>query len=228
MTTKNISTKKLFAILIGIIMGSLLLFTLASFFNSDKEHQQVSATQGIKIVGSTTFYESTDSSTPKILKVGDFLLGKNEQIFNVTEIRKSFNNEIFVVVSWKYILDYTSYEDYKSTPYQNYKTYDLKSFIKDKSLISENDIINFYTKVQSSIVAQKQAASQNLTSPPQPPSITLMPSPQARVLSKERKYTQVYNNENASKYEDINGSQTAMAEYSAESSLQEVEIQEEE
>jgi len=130
--------------------------TLSSFailwaLNPSGEREQAQATQGIRLIGSAVFYGADDTSTPSKIKVGDLLIGDNEQVFHVNEIRKSQNNTIYVVVSWKYITSYTSYDAYQSEPYANYKTFELNSFAYNKHVITQPELQDFYSKFSDQI-----------------------------------------------------------------------------
>lgn len=135
---------KLVAVFLSIILLSIGSFALLWAISPNEEKDRVMATQGIRLVGSAVFFNAQNSTTPNKLKVGDLLIGKNEQVFRVNEIRKSQNNTIYVVVSWKYITEYVSYSEYVSEPYANYATYELNSFAYNKSIITEPELQQFY------------------------------------------------------------------------------------
>ena len=107
---------------ITAIFSFIILLTLGSFailwaVSPDEEKDRVMATQGIRLVGSAVFYNAENSTTPNRIKVGDLLIGSNEQVFRINEIRKSQSNTIYVVVSWKYITDYTTC--HQASPYRH-------------------------------------------------------------------------------------------------------------
>ena len=100
--------KKLFAIFLTMILATIGSFAFIWAMNPDREKQQTLATQGIRLLTGTDF--ATDSMGGKSsLQVGSLVLGSNEQIFRINEIRKTSDNSIYVVVSWKFITDYTTY-----------------------------------------------------------------------------------------------------------------------
>ena len=138
----------------GILMVIAILLSAVSFVvpmlisGPAKTTEQVSASQGIRVVGSTLYYDPGDSTVQRTLKVHDVLIGTNEQVFRINEIRKSHDKRIYLVVSWKYIFDYDTYEEYRTTPYRHIKTYDLESFMVNKQIINESDVQSFYEKMQ--------------------------------------------------------------------------------
>lgn len=147
--------------LIGIFL-TIVLLTIGSFamlwaINPSDEQDRVMATQGIRLVGSAVFYNSMNSSTPNKVKVGDLLLGSNEQVYRINEIRKAQSNVIYVVVSWKYITKYSSYADYAVEPYSNYATYELNSFAYNKSLITEPELAQFYSKYAKDLIIKNSS-----------------------------------------------------------------------
>ncbi len=133
----------------AFIIGSIFVFMWAD--NPKKENQYVQATQGIRLVNNAVFFNRANSSEPHTVKVGDLMLGDQEQIFRINEIRKSQDGSIFVVVSWKYITKYATYEQYQSQPYTNYSTYELNAFAFDKNLVTEEELESFYDKYADQI-----------------------------------------------------------------------------
>lgn len=151
---------KIFAIFFSIVMLTIGSFALLWAINPTKEKQQVMASQGIILVGSTTFYDTQDNSNPKKLRVGDLFLSSNGKVYRVNEIRKAQSNDIYVVVSWKDITDYKSYAEYSSVPYTNYATYELNNFVYKKTLISQKDLEAFYSKYASDLQIRNYTPSQ--------------------------------------------------------------------
>lgn len=144
------------------IFSLIILLTLGSFailwaVSPDEEKDRVMATQGIRLVGSAVFYNAENSTTPNRIKVGDLLIGSNEQVFRINEIRKSQSNTIYVVVSWKYITDYTTYAEYLSEPYTNYRIYELNSFAYNKTIIRESELARFYSTYSNDLAARHKA-----------------------------------------------------------------------
>ncbi len=147
---------------ITAIFSFIILLTLGSFailwaVSPDEEKDRVMATQGIRLVGSAVFYNAENSTTPNRIKVGDLLIGSNEQVFRINEIRKSQSNAIYVVVSWKYITDYTTYAEYLSEPYTNYRTYELNSFAYNKTIIRESELARFYSTYSNDLAVRHEA-----------------------------------------------------------------------
>lgn len=153
---------KLFAIFLSIVLLSIGSFALLWAISPSDEQNRVMATQGIRLVGSAVFYNSRNSSTPNKVKVGDLLIGSNEQVYRINEIRKAQSNVIYVVVSWKYITKYPSYSAYAVEPYSNYATFELNSFAYNKSLITEPELAQFYTKYAKDLLV-KNATPQQLS-----------------------------------------------------------------
>ena len=158
----------------------MILATIGSFafiwaMNPDREKQQTLATQGIRLLTGTDF--ATDSMGGKSsLQVGSLVLGSNEQIFRINEIRKTSDNSIYVVVSWKFITDYTTYADFTAQPYVNYTTYELNHFMFGKTLIEVTELAKFYDK-NNKVLEEKQQIAQTkenradmLAAAPKPPS----------------------------------------------------------
>lgn len=156
---------KLVAVFLSIILLSIGSFALLWAISPNEEKDRVMATQGIRLVGSAVFFNAQNSTTPNKLKVGDLLIGKNEQVFRVNEIRKSQNNSIYVVVSWKYITEYVSYSEYVSEPYSNYATYELNAFTYNKNIISEPELQKFYG-TYSKDLSHNRDAPKTVTSVP--------------------------------------------------------------
>lgn len=144
------------------IFAAIILLTIGSFavlwaISPEAEQDRAMATQGIRLVGSAVFYNTGNATTPNRIKVGDLLIGTNEQVFRINELRKSQSNTIYVVVSWKYITDYTTYADYLSEPYSNYKTYELNSFAYTKTVITEPELAQFYATYSSDLTVRHEA-----------------------------------------------------------------------
>lgn len=158
----------------------MILATIGSFafiwaMNPDREKQQTLATQGIRLLTGTDF--ATDSMGGKSsLQVGSLVLGSNEQIFRINEIRKTSDNSIYVVVSWKFITDYTTYADFTAQPYVNYTTYELNHFMFGKTLIEATELAKFYDKNNKVLEEKRQIAQTRenradmLAATPAPPS----------------------------------------------------------
>lgn len=145
---------KLFAIFITIILVTIGSFALLWATNPTEEKDRVMATQGIRLVGSAVFYNAQNSTTPNKVKVGDLLIGSNERVYRINEIRKAQSNVIYVVVSWKYITKYSSYSEYVTQPYSNYATYELNSFAYNKSIITEPELSKFYEKYSKDLIVR--------------------------------------------------------------------------
>lgn len=145
----------MFTKIIGILLICLFIAgaTMAVLWadNPIREHRYVQATQGIRLVNNAIFYKATDSTKENTLHVGDMMMGDQEQIFRINEIRKAQDGSIFVVVSWKYITKYTTYEQYQSQPYTNYSTYELNAFAFNKNLVTEEELESFYDKYSTQI-----------------------------------------------------------------------------
>ena len=152
-------------------------------------HEQSEQTQGIRLVGSAIVYSSDDISGHLTVHVGDLLLGDSEEVFHINEIRKSEDGSVYAVVSWKYITRYTTFLDYESHPYTNYKTYELTAFIANKHVIVEKEVETFYEKFSEKIsemqirtsVPDTKTASIDLLPVTNPTSAS--PTPQASVLT---------------------------------------------
>lgn len=131
------------------MMAILTVFTIFILLsvNPNKEKEMTIATQGVRLISSVAVNSNTNDATAQVrLTVGNLLLGSNNQIFRVNEIRKTQDDNIYLVVSWKFLTRYDSYQEFVSDPYMNYKTYEIRSFMYDKKIITENDITNFYNK----------------------------------------------------------------------------------
>ena len=136
--------KKLYAIFLATMIASVGSFALLWLISPDVEKEKTISSQGIRLVGSAVFYKIEDTTKPRTLRVGDLLIGRDEQVYRVNELRRSQDNAIYVVVSWKSLIKYTSYEEYMSQPYANYKIYELNAFIFNKSIITNDDVQLFY------------------------------------------------------------------------------------
>jgi hypothetical protein len=193
---------------ITAIFSFIILLTLGSFailwaVSPDEEKDRVMATQGIRLVGSAVFYNAENSTTPNRIKVGDLLIGSNEQVFRINEIRKSQSNTIYVVVSWKYITDYTTYAEYLSEPYTNYRIYELNSFAYNKTIIRESELARFYSTYSNDLVARHKArqaaqAQEIAAAAPAPsaePAPEAAPAPPARDTSAPRNLLRTSNAE---------------------------------
>ena len=152
--------KKIVAIFAMIILLTVGSFAMLWAISPEEERDRVMATQGIRLVGSAIFYSAENSATPNRIEVGDLLIGSNEQVFRINEIRKSQSNAIYVVVSWKYITDYTTYAEYLSEPYSNRKTYELNSFAYTKTIITEPELAQFYSTYSEDLAAQHEIRRQ--------------------------------------------------------------------
>lgn len=202
---------KILAVFLAIFfcVGSAFVFIWAD--NPDKENKYVQATQGIRLVDNAVFFTATDSTKPNTLHVGDLMMGDQEQIFRINEIRKSQDGSLFVVVSWKYITKYTTYEQYQSQPYTNYSTYELNAFAFNKNLVTSEELESFYDKYSdqiakinsrraavATIVATSSATKPettatkiapqtgNIPAPPPPAALAAAPTPAAKAAVVER------------------------------------------
>lgn len=168
------------------IFSALILLTIASFailwaVNPKIEQENTLATQGIRLIGSAVVYTQSGLESPQRVKVGDLLIGSNEQIFRINEIRKGQTDRIYVVVSWKYITDYSSYDKYQAEPYSNYATYELNSFAFNKSIITNEELIKFFADYSASI--EQQLAQRREASSQPPPAAAAQPAPTAPVAA---------------------------------------------
>lgn len=162
---------KIMAIFFTIVFITIGSFGILWATNPKNEREQAQATQGIRLVGSAVYYNNPDAPEKNLIRVGDLLIGNNEQVFRINEIRKSQDNTIFVVVSWKYITAYKTYAEYQSQPYSNYKTYELNAFAYNKSVIPKDELEDFYTEFSDQIVkikAEQQAPPSPLAQAPSP------------------------------------------------------------
>lgn len=165
-----------------LIFGSLALIWA---INPKGEEAQVQATQGIRLVGNAVFYNSTDSSKPNVIRVGDLLMGSDEEIYRINEIRKSQNNTIYIVVSWKILTNYTTFEDYQSDPYTDYRTYELNSFAYNKDVVTEDELEDFYLEYAQQLdrIRQEEEQRRLAAAPSAPraaaPSARVAPTPTA-------------------------------------------------
>lgn len=136
--------KKTFAIFISIICASIASFALLWGINPITEKETAMSSQGIRLVGSTTIYSNENKF---IIKVGDIILSNNGKIFKIHELRRIHSGTIYIIVASKKLSDYSDYIAYQKAPYiSNNQTYELKSFIVDKKIIDENEIIKYYNK----------------------------------------------------------------------------------
>ena len=168
--------KRLFAIFLIVVLTTIGSFAFIWGMNPDKEKQQTLATQGVRLLNGTEY--ATDTLGGKSsLRVGSLILGTNEQIFRINEIRKTSDNNIYVVVSWKFITDYTTYSEFTSQPYVNYTTFELNHFMFGKTLIEPSELSKFYEKNTDVLVEKQQTAQikENqesiIASAPKPPSV---------------------------------------------------------
>lgn len=177
---------KIIAIFLAILfaIGTAFVFIVAD--NPSKENKYVQATQGIRLVDNAVFYTATDSTKPNTLHVGDLMIGDQEQIFRINEIRKSQDGSLFVVVSWKYITKYTTYEQYQSQPYTNYSTYELNAFAFNKNLVTDDELQSFYEKYADQIakINTKRAAVITTLSAKEPETTATKLTPQTDNLPK--------------------------------------------
>lgn len=159
-------TITIFLAIIGLSLGSFIILWAT---NPVTEKEQTQATHGIRMLGSTVIYTGPESNKTT-LKVGDLILGSNEQVFRVIEIRKSQSGSIYVVVSWKFIMDYPTYQDFMAEPYGSYKTFEVVSFMYGKTIISDNDLKKFYVNYSSQV--EEQIAIRNKTQSTDIPSVS--------------------------------------------------------
>lgn len=161
----------MFGRILGVLLAVMFCAGTACVFiwadNPDKENKYVQATQGIRLVNDAIFFSAIDSTKSNTLRVGDLMMGDQEQIFRINEIRKAQDGSVFVVVSWKYITKYTTYEQYQSQPYTNYSTYELNAFAYNKNLVTELELQSFYDKYAEQIakINAQRAAVANIVAP---------------------------------------------------------------
>lgn len=146
--------KRLIAIFVTIILLTLGSFAILWAISPEEERENVLSTQGIRLVGSTVVNTQGTSSIPTRIKVGDLLMGNDERVYRINELRKGQTDVIYVVVSWKRINNYTSYEHYLSEPYSNHATYEIRAFAYNKTITTEADIRKFYADYSQSLKEQ--------------------------------------------------------------------------
>lgn len=151
--------KRLTLIFVLIIMATISTFALLWAVSPVTEKENVMASQGIRLIGSAVVVSADNTLKPTRVKIGDLLMGTNEQIFRINELRKAQNNKIYAVVSWKYITSFLTYEEYIAEPYMNYKTYELNSFVFNKKVIVEADLVQFYANYKSKLAANIKTES---------------------------------------------------------------------
>ena len=166
--------KKLLAIFMIIVLATVGSFAFIWAMNPAKEKQQTLATQGIRLLNGTEF-ATDENGTKSALQIGSLVLGSNEQIFRINEIRKTSDNSIYVVVSWKFITDYSTYADFTSQPYVQYTTFELNHFMYGKTVIAAHELAKFYDK-NNKVLEEKQLIARTkenresvLASAPKPP-----------------------------------------------------------
>lgn len=171
--------KMILSILLSVFF--LIFGSLAVIWAIDptREQNQVQATQGIRLVGNAVFYNAIDSSKPNTIKVGDLLMGSDEEIYRINEIRRSQNNTIFIVVSWKILTNYRSFEEYQSDPYTDYRTYELNSFAYNKNVVTEKELEDFYLEYSQQLNRIQQQAEQQQAIT-RAPAASSAPAPAAR------------------------------------------------
>lgn len=172
---------KIILIFLGIVATTVAMFLAIIIMDPDKEKRGTLSTQGIKLVGSASVYANGPEAAPTSIKLGALAMAKDRKIYRINEIRKTQDAETVVNVSWKTITKFSSYREYTAMPYTNSHVYPLGSFLLDKTLISEADIIKFYETFgpkelaalekqrnknkSNSPVTDKQMANQAITSP---------------------------------------------------------------
>lgn len=97
----------------------------------------VSATQGIKNLKQA-------SSNDIKFTVGDTFISSNMAVYSIVEIRRSYDNKIFLVVAVKHISDYDDFISFRSAPYNNPKIIKASKFLKNKEKIDNKYISEFY------------------------------------------------------------------------------------
>lgn len=135
--------KKLILTFIGIVIVTILSFGVMWTISPIIEREKVIATQGIRLVNSTTL-TNTAEGIPLVIKVGDLFSDPSGTIFRINEIRRTQTGSIYVLVSSKSLKSFKNYTDYLSRPYKDFYIVDLKYFIQGKSLISDSNIEKFY------------------------------------------------------------------------------------
>lgn len=135
--------KKLSLIFGGLIMATILSFVVFLALAPLLNKEQTAATQGIRLVNSTTL-STTEDGIPSSIKVGDMFSDPSGTIFRINEIRRTQAGTVYVVVSHKYLKNFNNYSDYLSRPYRNQTILDVKFFIQGKTPILEKNIELFY------------------------------------------------------------------------------------
>lgn len=152
--------KRLTLIFLSIILLSLASFAVLYITSPQEEKDNALATQGIRLVNSAIVYSnSNESQSPSRIKVGDLLIGSGEQVFKVIQLRKAQSGDIFVVVSWKFIGDYSNFQEFQSEPFGSHKTYELKAFAFNKTIIREAEIAKFYKEYADRLQDAKPSKS---------------------------------------------------------------------
>lgn len=106
----------------------------------------VSATQGIKNLKHA-------SSNDVNFTVGDTFISSNMIVYSIVEIRRSYDNKIFLVVAAKHMSDYSDFISFKSAPYNNPKIIKASKFLKNKEKIDNSYISEFYnSKTQPPVI----------------------------------------------------------------------------
>lgn len=138
--------KRLVAVFVMIVLLTLGSFAILWAISPEEERENVLSTQGIRLVGSTVVNTQGTSDVPTKIKVGDLMMGSDERVYRINELRKGQTDVIYVVVSWKKINDYSSYEHYLSEPYSNHATFELRAFAYNKTITTESEIKKFYNE----------------------------------------------------------------------------------
>jgi hypothetical protein len=160
--------EKILAIFLTIIFATLSGFAVLWAVSPTREYNLTQSTQGIRLEGSAVFYNASDTSKPNVLHVGDLLIGDGEVVFRITEIRKSQDGTIYLIVSWKSITSYKTYAEYQAQPYRNHQTYELKAFTYDKHVLPHPELENFYKKFAQQIAQITKARDLDQKQPIQP------------------------------------------------------------
>lgn len=135
--------KKLSLIFGGMVVMTVLSFAIFLAIAPLLNKEQTVATQGIRLVNSTTL-STTENGIPHNIKVGDMFSDPSGMIYRINEIRRAQSGTVYVVISNKSLKNFNSYSEYLSRPYRNQMILDVKFFIQGKTPILEKNIELFY------------------------------------------------------------------------------------
>lgn len=145
----KMTMRKLFLIFTIIVAVSIGSFAVLWSSNPAREKETTLASQGIRLVGSAIV---VDGSTETVkVKLGDMLIGNDDRLFRINELRKSHTGTMYVVVSWKSITKYSTYDEFIAEPYLSYATYELESFVNNRNIITADELREFYKKYSTDI-----------------------------------------------------------------------------